>query len=98
MTGRIITLAAALSAALALATPVFAQAPAAPTAAPATAAHAVHKVFATPEEGAAALAAAVRAMDPEALVAVVGPSSKELDLLRRQGRRPRPLEEVPGSV
>ena len=82
MTGRKITLAAALSAALALAlaTPAFAQAPAAPAAAPATPATATHAglmVFATPEEGAAALAAAVRAMDPKALVAVVGPSSKE---------------------
>jgi hypothetical protein len=77
MTGRKMTWAAALGAALALATPVFAQAPATAPATPATAAHAGLMVFATPEEGAAALAAAVRAMDPKALVAVVGPSSKE---------------------
>ena len=77
MTGRKITWAATLGAALALATPVFAQAPAAAPATPATATHAGLMVFATPEEGAAALAAAVRAMDPKALVAVVGPSSKD---------------------
>jgi hypothetical protein len=64
MTCRKSTLAATMVAALALALQVFADAGAKPM------------VFATPEAGAAALAAAVRASDADALVKVVGPDSK----------------------
>jgi len=85
MTSRKSTLTAALSAALLLATQIFAQTPATPAtsatpatpAKPAAAAHAQPTNFATPEEGAAGLAAAVRAMDPKALVTVVGPESND---------------------
>jgi hypothetical protein len=91
MTRRKIILTTALSAALVVATQVFAQVPATPAqpaaaaasgpviaapAKPATAAHAGQTNFATPEEGAAALAAAVRAQDPQTLLSIVGPSSK----------------------
>lgn len=74
MTPRILALATVLAMALALAPPVLAQAPAAP-AKPSASATTKQAVFATPEEGAAALAAAVRAQDVEALVNVVGPDS-----------------------
>jgi hypothetical protein len=72
-------LAGALAAAFAM--DVSAQAPAAPAAekaaAPAkTAPAAAQRKFATPEEAAKALADAVRAADVNALLAVVGPSSK----------------------
>ncbi len=75
MTCRISALAATLAASLALAIPALAQAPATP-AKPAAVADAKSAVYATPEDGAAALAAAVRAQDPDALLVVVGPSSK----------------------
>jgi hypothetical protein len=74
MTLRKSSLAAALAVALALAMPALAQAPAATKPAPATSA--APSVFATPEDGAAALAAAVRAGDPQMLLTAVGPDSK----------------------
>ena len=81
MTCRKSTLAATMVAALALTLPAFADAPAEPATAAAASAKAAPTgakpmVFATPEAGAAALVAAVRAGDPDALVKVVGPDSK----------------------
>src|SRR5262245_14642263 len=81
MTFRTSALAATLVAGIALTLPALADAPAEPAkaaAAPANTAaiSARPMVFATPEAGADALAAAVRASDPEALVKVVGPDSK----------------------
>jgi hypothetical protein len=71
---RKISFTAALGAALALAVPVLAQTPPAPGS-PAPAAHVAQTIFATPEAGAAGLAAAIREMDPQKLLAVVGPNS-----------------------
>lgn len=80
MTCRNSALAATMVAALALTLPALADAPAEPAKAAAVPAKALTgakpMVFATPEAGAEALAAAVRASDPEALVKVVGPDSK----------------------
>lgn len=64
MTCRITALAATTIAALALTLSAHADAPA------------KQEMFASPEAGAEALAAAVRARDPDALVKVVGPESK----------------------
>ena len=71
MTGSKLSFAAALTLAVTFAMPVHAQAPAAP-AAPKPAKQAT---YATPDEAAAALAAAVRAADLKALLEVVGPSA-----------------------
>jgi hypothetical protein len=88
MTRRNSLITATLSLALAVAATAQTQAPAAtaqapaataqPAAAPTTPAAAAPKplVFATPEDAAAALANAVRAQNPDALVATVGPGSK----------------------
>jgi hypothetical protein len=71
---KALTMAVALSfSALPLATTTLAQAPAAKPRAQATAAQ---STFASPEAAAKALADAVRAQDVNALLAVVGPSSK----------------------
>jgi hypothetical protein len=71
-------LAGALAAALAMDVPAQAPsaAPAAKAAAPAAKPAAAQRTFATPEEAGKALADAVRAADVNALLAVVGPSSK----------------------
>ena len=79
MMSRNSVLAATMAAALALTLPVLADAPAesAKAAVPAKSAASPKPAnFETPEAGAEALAAAVRAHDPEALVKVVGPDSK----------------------
>jgi hypothetical protein len=83
MTLRKLVFTAALAVTLAVAMPVLAEAPAA-TAQPAATAsakptptgHAPATTFATPEEGSIALADAVRSGDPQRLLSVVGPSSK----------------------
>jgi Protein of unknown function (DUF2950) len=82
MTCRTSGLTAALAAALALSMPALAEAPAEPAhaaaaapARPAAASGSKATDFATPEDGAAALAAAVRASDADALLRTVGPDS-----------------------
>lgn len=79
---KLIPATAALAAAIALALPAasFAQAAADPKAAkPAAApkkAAAKQRTFASPEEAAAALVAAVKASDPKALIEIAGPASR----------------------
>lgn len=79
---KLIPITAALAAALALGQPAaaLAQAPAEPQAAKPAAAPkkptAKQRTFASPEEAAQALVDAVKAADPKALVAIVGPASR----------------------
>jgi hypothetical protein len=75
MTSRNSFFTAALTVVLTLAMPAYAEQPAAP--APQAAAKATKQsTYATTEEAAAALAGAVRALDPKALLTVVGPRSE----------------------
>jgi Protein of unknown function (DUF2950) len=75
MTSRISVFTVAITAAFMLASPTHAQTSTAPAAQPA-AKTAKQSTFASPEEAGAALAGAVRARDPKALFATVGPPSE----------------------
>ena len=76
MTSMKTYLTAALAVALSLAMPAYAEQPAAPAPQQAAAKAATQPTYSTTEEAAAALAGAVRAQDPTALLTVVGQKSK----------------------